>query len=759
METKMVREDYKYFFENSTTPKLIIAPDAPVYTMLEVNKAYLDSTNSRREELIGKSVFAVFPPNPSDDASKNIERTIHSFEQAILTKKPHIMRNYRYDIPIPGTNDFEERYWTTSNTPILDEKGEVKYFIHSPENVTELVKSNEALENQKQQLHSTFMQAPVGIAILKGEQFIVDLINPPLCELYGLPIEELIGKPIFDALPQVKGQGFEELLDSVRLTGKSYQGNDVALPFNRNGKIETVYVNFVYEPFKEDDGGISGVIVIAIEVTDEVVAKHQLEEAIERARLAVEAVDLGTFDLDLLTGKMITSLRFAHIWGFDHIVSRMEYVNMIHPGDQQGRQKAHADALITGKLFYEARVKWKDDSIHWIRVKGKVSYDKDQQPFRILGTVLDFTTELEAKEKQNQLIDRIADSEKLLKNITTAAPTGLWKSNESGDINYVNQTWIEWTGISFEENMGNGWLKAVIEEDRNKSISKLLYAIELRDIYEVEFRILHTDATIHWCVATGKPQYRNNGSFEGYIGAYVDITEQKYLQQQKDNFIAIASHELKTPVTSIKAYTQVLERMLLAKDAVKEAGMIAKMDKQINRLISLIGDLLDATKINTDKLQFNDNAFEFSTMLNEIIEDLEHTSDTHKFTRNFMAKGLVFGDRERIGQVITNLVTNAIKYSPNSTEIIIHSTIKGNEVHLCVQDFGIGIPKKSLEKVFEQFYRVSGDMQHTFPGLGLGLYISSEIIKREGGSIWVNSKEGQGSVFCFSLPLHKENLK
>lgn len=763
MDKALAQGYYKSIFQNSRAAQLIVAPDAPVYTMLDVNEAYLTATHSTRESLIGKGVFTVFPGNPSDEVSKNIERTIFSFEQAILTKKPHVMYNYRYDIPVQGTNDFEERYWTTSNTPVLDEEGNVKFFIHSPENVTQLYKitekenqSTEALKIQRKQLLSTFIQAPVGIGIFKGENYMADLINPPLCELYGLPVNELLGKPVFEAMPHVKGQGFEELLDNVRLTGKSYQGNNVALPFTRNGKLETVYVNFVYEPFREDDGTISGVIVIAIDVTDEVLAKHQLEEAVERASLAVDAVDLGTFDLNLLDGEMVTSLRFADIFGFDKIMTRAEYVNNIHPDDQAERQQAHATALVTGKLFYEARVTAKDKSVRWIRVEGRAMYDKDKMPLRILGTVLDITEQLEAKQKEKILVTLIADNEHLLRNITTAAPAGLWKTTETGDLDYVNQTWINWTGLSFEESMGDGWMKAVVEEDLEKVITTFLHDIALRINYEVEFRIKHTDGTLHWCILTGKPQYKNDGTFTGYIGACVDITEQKYMQQQKDNFIAIASHELKTPVTSIKAYTQVLERILRTKGDLTEAGMIGKMDKQIDRLISLIGDLLDATKINTGKLQFNDRAFDFDEMLTDLIEDLEHSSSTHHFTRKFLAKGFVFGDRERIGQVVTNLVTNAIKYSPNSKEIIIHSEIKNDEVHLCVEDFGIGIPERSLEKVFEQFYRVSGDMQHTFPGLGLGLYISSEIIKREGGTIWVNSIEGKGSTFCFSLPLYKK---
>jgi PAS domain S-box-containing protein len=763
MDKAISQEYYKSIFQNSRAAQLIVAPDAPIYTMLDVNEAYLTATHSTREALIGKGVFTVFPANPSDEVSKNIERTIFSFDQAITTKKPHIMYNYRYDIPIPGTGDFEERYWITSNTPVLDEEGNVIFFIHSPENVTQLYKisekekqATEALKFQRAQLLSTFIQAPVGIGIFKGENYTVDLINPPLCELYGLPLNDLLGKNVFEAMPHVKGQGFEELLDNVRITGKSYQGNDVALSFTRNGKLETVYVNFVYEPFKEDDGTISGVICIAIDVTNQVLTKHQLEEAVERASLAIDAVNLGTFDLNLVNGEMITSLRFANIFGYDEIRKRSDYIDAFHPDDLPARSKGHANALITGKLFYEARVMLKDDTARWIRIEGRTMYDKDKNPLRILGTALDIHDQLEAKQKEEKLVSLIADSEHLLRNITTAAPTGLWKSNEAGELNYVNQTWIDWTGLSFEESMGDGWMKAVVEEDLDKAINKFLHAIELRIGYEVEFRIKHTDGTLHWCIITGKPQYRNDGSFVGYIGACVDITEQKYLQQQKDNFIAIASHELKTPVTSIKAYTQVLERMLKAKGDLTEAGMIGKMDKQIDRLISLIGDLLDATKINTGKLQFNDRPFDFNEMLTDLIEDLEHSSSTHTFTRKFLADGFVFGDRERIGQVVTNLVTNAIKYSPNSKEIIIHSDIKGNEVHACVEDFGIGIPERSLEKVFEQFYRVSGDMQHTFPGLGLGLYISSEIIKREGGTIWVNSVEGKGSTFCFSLPLYKK---
>lgn len=870
--------DYVSVFNNTTFAILVIATDE-AYTIIDVNNAYLAATNTKREDVVGKSVFSAFPRNPTDEISKNIERTIYSFEQAIKTKKPHTMSNYRYDIPIRGTDEFEERYWTTTNTPILDENGEVKYFIHSPSNVTELYKLSErekagieALSQQRQKLYSTFMQAPVGIAIFRGENYIVDLINPPLCELYGKTVEEMLDKPIFEVLNHSKGLGFEELIDNVRLTGIPFRGQALPIPLFRHGKLETSYIDIVYQPFHEDDGSISGVIAMATEVTEEVLAKQLIKEAEETARLAVEAVNLGTFDLDILTNEMIASNVFANIFGFDAPVSRQEYVDAIHPDDFAIRTKAMQIAIETGKLLYEARIIWPDKSIHWIRVEGKVYYDSNQLATRLLGTLLDITNQRKASEEQEKLItlvansvdlmsildlnginsyineagrkllgfeteeevlktpisdlhapedfdlvqnevlptvmnkgkwagrmhvkhlktgeifpvfnncirindpitgeiigigavmrdqrpelaakQALAESEQLLRSITTAAPTGLWMSDANGAITYVNQTWIDWVGLSFESQLNDGWLKAIHDDDQERALKTFINATKTQGLYELEFRIIHVDGRIHWCVATGKPQYFN-GVFTGYIGAWVDITEQKHLQQQKDDFIGIASHELKTPVTSIKAYTQVLERMLRKKGEEKEAAMINKMDSQINRLTNLIGDLLDVTKINSGKLQFNDRAFDFNELVNEVIEELQRTIDKHTLIGKLETTGVVFGDRERIGQVITNFITNATKYSPEADKVIISTHVVDNELTLCVEDFGIGIAEDKLNKVFEQFYRVSGDMQHTFPGLGLGLYISAEIIKREHGRIWVNSQQGKGSAFCFSLPVRR----
>ena len=175
------------------------------------------------------------------------------------------------------------------------------------------------------------------------------------------------------------------------------------------------------------------------------------------------------------------------------------------------------------------------------------------------------------------------------------------------------------------------------------------------------------------------------------------------------------------------------------------------MDVQIVKLTSLIGDLLDVTKINSGKIYLNEDVFDFEKLVIEVIEE-QQMSTAYKIDLHTKPVGMVFADRDRIGQVITNLISNAIKYSPKADTIMVTVTDTDNYVELSVQDFGIGMAEDKKNRVFEQYYRVSGDEQSTFPGLGLGLYISSQIVERSHGNISVKSVLNHGSTFCFSLP-------
>lgn len=262
------------------------------------------------------------------------------------------------------------------------------------------------------------------------------------------------------------------------------------------------------------------------------------------------------------------------------------------------------------------------------------------------------------------------------------------------------------------------------------------------------------DGTLIDISVSVSPIKNNEGRIIGASKIARDITEQKQLSKQRDEFISIATHELKTPVTSIKAYTQVLKNIFAKRNDIKAVEYLGKMDAQLNKLTNLISDLLDVNKIKAGHLQFHQEHFNFDELVTEITEELQRTTSRHVLELRLGKVPDIDGDRDRLGQVITNLLSNAIKYSPHSDRIIITTQNDNDTVYLSVQDFGIGIPRDKQAKVFEKFFRVSGPKQDTFPGLGLGLFISAQIVERLGGRIWVESETGQGSTFHLSLPIN-----
>ncbi len=259
-----------------------------------------------------------------------------------------------------------------------------------------------------------------------------------------------------------------------------------------------------------------------------------------------------------------------------------------------------------------------------------------------------------------------------------------------------------------------------------------------------------------WCISRVRAIYGQNGELQLIVIVFADITERRRLDRQKDDFIGIASHELKTPVTSLKAYVQIMQSRFKKKGDDQSAEYMAKMDNQINKLNLLIQDLLDVTKIDTGKIQFHEDFFDFNILVQEIVEEMQRTTEKHHIVAQLGDTEKIFGDRDRIGQVMINFLSNAIKYSPHADSILVKSRSDETHITFSVTDFGIGISGQNNTKIFERFFRVTENKQETFPGIGLGLYISSEIIKRHDGKLGVESEEGRGSTFYFSLPIKRQ---
>jgi PAS domain S-box-containing protein len=272
----------------------------------------------------------------------------------------------------------------------------------------------------------------------------------------------------------------------------------------------------------------------------------------------------------------------------------------------------------------------------------------------------------------------------------------------------------------------------------------------------IEERIQTTNG-IRTFLSTKTPYRDSDGRIIGLIGVCHDITERKLLEEQKDEFLGIASHELKTPLTSIKAFTQILQRrMTLLKDE-EAMRYLDKMDHQMNNLTQLINTFLDVTRVQSGKLVYHCKLFDLDQLVDEVVDDVQHATDRHTLVVDGVIGNSVMGDRDRIAQVLLNLLTNALKYSPQADRVVLsRGTCEGNAC-VWIRDFGLGIAADDLEHIFDRFYRSDGG-NSTIAGLGLGLYISAEIVKRHHGRLSAVSTVGEGSTFCLALPISKSGV-
>jgi PAS domain S-box-containing protein len=253
-----------------------------------------------------------------------------------------------------------------------------------------------------------------------------------------------------------------------------------------------------------------------------------------------------------------------------------------------------------------------------------------------------------------------------------------------------------------------------------------------------------------------EPLRDQHGAIIGVTGAAVDVTERIEFEERKDHFISMASHELKTPITTLKGLTQLLVRKLERQGMQEPLSALSRMNAQISRLVKLIDELLDVSKIQAGRLDYEEESVDIDALVHETVEVLQPGIPTHILNVSEVTHAVIVGDKDRLGQVLTNLITNAVKYSPGANNVDITLSTSKQTATISVHDYGVGIPQAHLKYIFDRFYRVYDSRNKAFPGLGIGLHIAYEIVKRHGGDITVESEEGKGSTFIVSLPLKKE---
>jgi PAS domain S-box-containing protein len=359
-------------------------------------------------DVIGKTYREILPELQNQSVFEQVESV---FE----TGQSFHSRNSRIDLVID--NKLQSFYFNYSFTPLYDLTGKIYGVMNTAVEITDLYLAKQKIEESDKRFRNTVKQAPVGITILRGPEYIVEMANEAYLKLVAREEESFVGRLLYDSLPEVK-ETVSDLLDNVLKTGIPFHGIEVPVPLNRYGKIETAYFDFLYHPLKEENGTISGILVTVTEVSEKVEARKKIELNEDRLKIVVEASELGTWELNVKTRIPTYSKRYLEILGGyteDVMLSHEELLEHLHPDDLQVRNRGFKEALNSGFLNYEVRVIWKDQSIHWIEGKGKVFYDENNEPAKLIGTIRDITEEKKYQQK-------IEESEKKLRNLIMQSP-------------------------------------------------------------------------------------------------------------------------------------------------------------------------------------------------------------------------------------------------------------------------------------------------------------------------------------------------
>lgn len=331
-------------------------------------------------------------------------------------------------VPIYRNGKIEDVYWTFSYSQVLDDHDQPAGILVTCTETTEKVNTLKALAEKQQQLlqdvteqtsvrkqieqrendlRNIVLQAPVAMCILRGPQHTVEIANRRMFDIWGKSEEQAMHKPVFELLPEVASQGYAQLLDTVFKTGEGFSANELSINMPREGYLETIFINLVLEPLRDAEGTVSGVLGMATDITEQVRARKKVEEAEERMRLSLEAADLGSYEINLITSEIFSSARFDAIFGVGHSADHRHYIRSIHPDDLPLREQAYQLAFQTGLLEYEARIIWNDGSTHWIGVWGNIYFDEAHKPVKLLGVVQDITAQKEfAEELGRQVRER-----------------------------------------------------------------------------------------------------------------------------------------------------------------------------------------------------------------------------------------------------------------------------------------------------------------------------------------------------------------
>lgn len=657
-------------------------------------------------------------------------------------------------------------------------------------------KSQQTLFNEDLVIQA-LQSSPAPTALYTDEDMIIRFANDGMLALWGKDIS-VIGKPLLEAVPELEGQSFLSILRQVWHSGKTYSVSDAPAELIRSGVRSTNYYDYEYKALLDQHGKTWCILNTAQDVTprnkyllsiqqkdlreqahieamastlEELRATNEelsasldlLAESREHVRTIIEQAPVG---IAMLQGPKhiieIANPAILKIWGRNKVdVEGLSHESARPEMAGQPVNKWLTDVFETGlpKVNNEFLVKLNDNGqlreaiVNSIYQPVFSSHNEVTGVLVILEEITEQVLERRRNEKNQHMLSMAIDAGGLA-TFYYEPETGLFSGN-----NLLK----EWFGLSHEENVDLSIaLAAIIDEDRERVAAAIVQSLDSQSDgnYSIEYRIQgpgqHSTRLVQ---ARGKVFYDSTRKITSLNGTLRDITEQKKDEQRKDDFIAMVSHELKTPLTSLTAYLQLLERKAIAAENTQQQSTIEKSIKQVLRMNALINGFLNISRLDSGRMSLQKSDFDLQVLFHELEEEMTATIHTHRIIFESPEPLSIHADREKISQVIQNLVGNAMKYSPMGTEIVInYSAPGGKDVAIFVKDQGMGIAEDDQQQIFERFYRVESSQAGSIAGFGIGLYLCREIIELHKGVISLESSLGTGTTFIVELPLKISNL-
>ena len=737
----------------------------------------LVTTNNITEKILGKNAL-----DESIERENKLNIALANSHEELAASNEELQTNLENLI---STN--EELTLSRKELQILNDELELR-----------IQKRTQDLQSSRLLLQNIIQTTNVAMTLLKGKDLIIEHPNPPMIKIWQRKLENVVGRRITDVFPELEQQRFPKLLAEVFETGKRIAMPEVPVDISyENGEMGLIYVDFSYDPIFDKDGNVEYILATVSDITDKVLSRKKLEEneselqatteelaasneelsatneelaatneelqeaqeslflkneelseTEESLRLALASGNLGIYSIEPETGKFDISAKAREFYGLPERgkITWADVINTVVPQYLPVIEKARDNALLTKQPFdvQYPILHSTTNKIKWVRVVGKSIPKSNNRVARFLGVILDITPEIEYRHT-------LEESESRFRNMAEATDVFIAVGDETSNATYFNTSWTTLTGRSMEDLLKYGWADLIHPDDRDRYVEIYLEAFKSKSPFTGEFRILDKDGNYSWLLAKGSPRFNKNGEFAGYISSSVDISELKKDEIRKNDFIGMVSHELKTPLTAISGFVQVLHSRAKKNDDSYALTALNRTYNQVKKMTVMINGFLNVSRLESGKLLIEKSDFQLDELVRELVEESDLVQFSHKINLSVSQPIIVNADRDKIGSVVSNLLSNAVKYSPSGTDIDVRCEILDGNALVSITDDGIGIDKEDIDKLFNRYYRVG--KHHTISGFGIGLYLSSEIIERHNGKIGVESEIGKGSTFYFKIPL------